>query len=108
MREIASGKSRIDIAVSYSIANSTHQSLEEVGISFVFVLKGYVKSANKWYHSIMVLWLYYMLTYVAWGIFFYEMSVSLDSCMTGLWFSVNKKNVFKESDIIRSSQKRFA
>ena len=33
-------------------------------------LKGYVKSAKKWYHSLMVLWPYNVITYMTWGIFF--------------------------------------
>ena len=41
-----------------------------------YILKEYIKSAKKWYHSIMVLWPYYVITYVTWGIFFGEISIS--------------------------------
>ena len=60
------------------------------------VIKGYAKSAKKWYHSIMVLWPYYVITSesVIWGIFFDEISVSLDRCITGLWHPINRNYVF--------------
>ena len=62
--------------------------------------KGYINSAKKWYHSIMVLWPYYVITCVAWGIFFDEISVSLDCCITGLWHPINRNYVFNVKIII--------
>ena len=40
----------------------------------LLTLKGYIKSAKKWYHSIMVLLPYYVIIYVTWHIFFEEIS----------------------------------
>ena len=39
-------------------------------ISRFIELKGYLKSAKKWYQSQMALMLYHVITFVTWGIFF--------------------------------------
>ena len=43
-------------------------------LAFPAMLKGYVKKTKKWYHFIMVLWAYYVITYVIWVISFDETS----------------------------------